>query len=350
LDQNSYRNLISESGGGKAKALLRFILRMVSIVYAAAVIIRNFCYDIKIIKSNEAVIPVISIGNITTGGTGKTPLVIWLCNFITNKEINCSILTRGYKNPTGQISDEPAILSKSCPKAKVVVNSNRYRGSLRAVAEFRAKILIMDDGFQHRSLHRDLDIITIDATCPFGYGKMLPAGLLREPLRAIKRANAVVITHFDQSSVDETQEIEKKILQIAPGITIAKATHRHPNAVMRKGQNLSIEELKEKTIFAFCGIGNPNAFLNRLDEYELNVVGSKIFNDHHDYSSFDISEVYEQARILGADLILSTQKDWVKSTLHADNDDEILFAYLALELDFIEGDDKIVALIEKVLK
>lgn len=325
-------------------------MRLVSIVYAAAVIVRNFCYDIKIIKSSEAAIPVISVGNITTGGTGKTPLVIWLCNFITNKEINCSILTRGYKSQTGKISDEPAILSKSCPNAKVVVNSNRYRGSLRAVAEFRAKVLIMDDGFQHRSLHRDLDIITIDATCPFGYGKMLPAGLLREPLRSIKRANAVVITHFDQSSVNETEDIEKKILQIAPNITIAKAIHHHPNAVMRKGQKLSIEELKERTIFAFCGIGNPNAFLNRLDEYGLNVVGSKVFNDHHNYSSFDISEIYEQARILGADIIISTQKDWIKSTLHADNDDEILFAYLALELDFIEGDDKIVALIEKILK
>jgi tetraacyldisaccharide 4'-kinase len=292
---------------------------------------------------------VISVGNITTGGTGKTPLVIWLSNMIAKKNARCVILTRGYKSQSGKISDEPAILAKACPGARVVVNSNRYRGSLRAVAEFGAKVLVMDDGFQHRKLRRNLDIIAIDATCPFGYGKLLPAGLLREPVRSLKRADAVVITHYDQSSPDQTEDIVSRIRQIAPEMIIAKANHHHPNAVLGKGETLTIDELKEKNIFAFCGIGNPNAFLDRLEMFGLKVVGSKVFNDHHNYSDSDISNIYEQSRILGADLILSTEKDWVKSTLYANKDEEILFAYLGLELEFVEGADSIEALVEKVL-
>ena len=260
LDQNFYRNLIADRDGGFGRKLLRLLLRLISLVYCAVVEVRNLCYDMKIFKSAQAAIPVISVGNITTGGTGKTPLVIWLCNMIAKKNVRCVILTRGYKSQTGKISDEPAILAKACPDTRVVVNSNRYRGSLRAVAEFRAKVLVMDDGFQHRKLKRNLDIIAIDATCPFGYGKLLPAGLLREPIRSLKRADAVVITHYDQSSPDQTDAIINTIHKIVPDMIIAKANHHHPNAVLRKGETLTIDELKTKNIFAFCGIGNPNAF------------------------------------------------------------------------------------------
>ena len=349
MDQNFYRNLVAHSDGGYGRRLLRLLLRLISFVYCLAVEVRNLCYKMKIFKSAQTAVPVISVGNITTGGTGKTPLVIWLCNMIAKKNVRCVILTRGYKSQSGNISDEPAILAKACPDARVVVNSNRYRGSLRAVAEFGAKVLVMDDGFQHRKLKRNLDIIAIDATCPFGYGKLLPAGLLREPVRSLKRADAIVITHYDQSSPDQTEDIINRIRQIAPDMIIAKANHHHPNAVLHKGETLTIDELKEKDIFAFCGIGNPNAFLNRLEMFGLRVVGSKVFNDHHNYTDGEISDIYEQARILGADIILSTEKDWVKSTLYANKDEEILFAYLGLELEFIEGADSIESLVEKVL-
>jgi tetraacyldisaccharide 4'-kinase len=118
---------------------------------------------------------------------------------------------------------------------------------------------------------------------------------------------------------------------------------------MLKDEVLGIAQLKEKTIFAFCGVGNPDAFLNRLREFALNVIGSKVYNDHHDYSQADITNIHEEAKNLGADLILSTQKDWVKTALLSQQNDDILFAYLAVELEFIDGADKIEALVDKAI-
>jgi len=349
LDQNFYRNLVSGADNSFAKRLLRFLLGIVSAAYQTAVALRNFCYDKHLLRSYRADVPVISVGNITTGGTGKTPLVIWLGGLLEKKSIRCAVLTRGYKAQSGKFADEPAILAKSCPAAKVIVNPDRVSAANKAVRDFGAKVLVMDDGFQHRKLRRDLDIVAIDATCPFGYSRMLPAGLLREPAKALRRADAVVITRYDQATAQQVEQIEKDIEKITPGITIAKATHKHPYAKMIKGETLSIAQLKEKAIFTFCGIGNPGAFLSHLKESGLNVVGSRIYNDHHNYTQADISDIYEEAKGLAADLILSTQKDWIKTALLSQQNDGILFAYLALELEFISGADKIEALVDKAI-
>jgi tetraacyldisaccharide 4'-kinase len=317
------------------------------VAYKIAVGLRNFCYDKHLLRTYGAGAVVISVGNITTGGTGKTPLVIWLCRFLETRSLKCAVLTRGYKVGGSKFADEPVILARSCPGAKIVVNPDRVEGARKAVAESGVDVLVMDDGFQHRRLKRDLDIVAVDATCPFGYGRMLPAGLLREPVKSLRRADAVVITRYDQVSAEQVQQIRKQIEDIAPQLTIAKAIHKHPCAKAVGGRTLSIDELKEKAIFAFCGVGNPDAFMNRLAEFGLNIAGSKVYSDHHDYSGADISEIYEQAGACGADLILSTEKDWVKSSLLAPRDDDIVFAYLACELAFVDGVDKIEALIEK---
>jgi tetraacyldisaccharide 4'-kinase len=310
---------------------------------------RNFCYDKKWFKSYSVDIPVISIGNLTAGGTGKTPLVIWLCNLLETKMQNCAILTRGYKTEPGILSDEPAILAKSCPSAKIIVNPDRLAGAEKAIKENDASVLVMDDGFQHRKLKRDLDIVTIDATCPFGCERILPAGLLREPLTTLKRAHIAVITRSDLLSQDKLKEIEEKIQCFNPDIIITKAAYKHPGAIAIKGTMLTIEELKEKSIFAFCGIANPNAFFTSLEKMGMNLLGSKIYNDHHNYSDEDISDIYEEARYLGAELILLTQKDWVKTALLAQKNEDIIFAYLVLELDFPQGSDTIETLIDKSL-
>lgn len=349
MNQNFYRNLIAGTNDSFTKRLLRFGLWVVSVAYRAAVAVRNFCYDIRLLRVCPVNAPVISVGNITTGGTGKTPLVIWLYRLLEAKSVSCAILTRGYKTRGAEFADEPALLAKSCPAAKVVVNPDRVSAAKNVIMEFGSEVIVMDDGFQHRRLRRDLDIVAIDATCPFGYGRMLPAGLLREPANAIRRADAVVITRYDQITDDRIKELEKIIEQIAPGIKIAKAVHRHPYAGMIRGKKSSIAQLRERTIFAFCGIGNPNAFLNRLKDLGLNVVGSKVYNDHHNYTPSDITDIYEEAKNLAADLILSTRKDWVKTALLFKQNTAIDCAYLAVELEFIDGVDKIVALVDKAI-
>ncbi|MBW8016665.1 MAG: tetraacyldisaccharide 4'-kinase [Planctomycetes bacterium] len=349
LNQNSFRNLISGADKGFFKTLLRISLRIVSIDYRIAVFLRNFGYNKGISSSRKAGVPVISIGNITTGGTGKTPLVIWLCKMLKDKSIPCAVLTRGYKAQDAEISDEPAILARACPDARIVVNPDRVAGAAKAVSEYGAKALVMDDGFQHRRLHRDLDIVAIDATCPFGFGHLLPAGLLREPKTAIKRAQAVVITHYNQSSAEKTDRLVAEIKRIAPDITIAKAVHKHTSAKIMKGRELSIEELKELDLYAFCGVGNPDAFLGNLESYGFNVKGSKVFNDHHDFTEEDMATIYDEAKKLDTNLILSTEKDWVKTALLVRDRFDIDFAFLTLELDFIKGADKIEALVDAAI-
>jgi len=340
---------------------LRVLLGIAASGYSAVITLRNLLYSKKWLKTHQANATVISIGNITAGGTGKTPLVIWLCNFLGKKNICCAILTRGYKMEKPALSDEPAILTESCPDTKVIVNPDRVAAAAKAIEESAAKVLIMDDGFQHRRLARDLDIVTIDATGPFGYEKLLPAGLLREPLDSLKRAHTVVITRCDQVSEVDLTRVEEKLLGINQDLLITRSIHAPVCAKSLEHMEISLDELKGKKIFAFCGIGNPEAFLTTVRSFGVTLVGSKIYDDHYHYTNDCLTDIQKQACSLNADLILTTQKDWTKATplLHQTTTPfpsdipsakkDITFAYLAIELKFLSGEDKITQLIEDTL-
>jgi len=316
LNQEDYRNLISGESCGMCAAVLRLFLGAAAAGYSIIIRLRNFLYSSGLLKTHRANVPVISVGNITAGGTGKTPLVVWLCKLLQQKQIRCAILTRGYKTTknsklkTQNYLDEPTILAESCPDAKVIINPDRVAAAVEAVDRFGAEVLIMDDGFQHRRLARDLDIVTIDATCPFGYNKILPAGLLREPLSALTRADAVVITRSDQTNEAELARLEEKLREVNPGMIIAKSIHKPICAKSPDGKEAGIEQLRDKRIFAFCGIGNPGAFLETIKGLGARLVGSKIYDDHYRYTDSAIADIYKQAKSLEADLILTTQKDW----------------------------------------
>ena len=358
LNQDGFRKLISGRSAGLFAAVLRLVLRAAACVYSSLVRIRNFLYTKGWLQTHRVDAIVISVGNITTGGTGKTPLVIWLYNKLTqNSELKtqnskCAILTRGYKTKKGRLSGEPAVLTKSCPEAKVIVNPDRVAGAAEAVSKWGAKILIMDDGFQHRRLGRDLDIVTIDAMCPFGYGKVLPAGLLREPVDALKRADAVVVTRCDQVAKAKLDQLEEQLCLINPDIAIARSVHAPVCAKSVGGKEFSIAELKDKDIFAFCGIGNPAGFFGTIRKLGFNLAGSRVYNDHHRYTGRDIVDIDEEVRYLGADLIMTTQKDWSKicnSNFSILNSQDIPFVYLVIELKFIRAEDEIIQLIEDAL-
>ncbi len=199
MNQSIFKKLVSGQSRGVIAAIVRLLLNVIAAFYGIGVCLRNRLFDGGQAKSYavttaglvtsdpplgevspladraQVTVPVISVGNITVGGTGKTPFVIWLCNLLREENINCAILTRGYKAATGE-NDEPGMLAKNCPGTAVVVNPDRLAGAIEAVKKHRAQALIMDDGFQHRRLHRDIDIVTIDAMLPFGYGRCcLPA-------------------------------------------------------------------------------------------------------------------------------------------------------------------------------
>ena len=398
LKQDGFRKLISGHSSSLTTLILRLFLWVAAQVYSVVIGTRNFLYSKGWLKTDRANAIVVSVGNITTGGTGKTPLVIWLCNLLRQKNIRCAILTRGYKTrrascvmrrPPPRLAsedagagakntrdtqydirntiDEPAILAKSCPETQVIVNPDRVGGAAEAVGKFGAEVLIMDDGFQHRRLARDLDIVTIDATQPFGYGKLLPAGLLREPIAALKRADAAIITRCDQVTEAKLAQLEEKLRFINSDMIIVRSIHAPICAKSAENKEINLEELKDKKVFAFCGIGNPDAFLDTIKGLGCELVGSKIYNDHHHYTQNDIANIHKQAKPLKADLILTTQKDWfstqyailpsspslrsrVNSAKGRNTQYEIPFAYLSVELKFLAGENKLTALIENTLK
>jgi tetraacyldisaccharide 4'-kinase len=348
LDQNRYRKILGGSGGGFGVQLLRAILKPASYLYAAVITFRNFLYDKGYLGSHCAPVPVISIGNITTGGTGKTPLTIWLCNKLAEQKLRVGVLTRGYKMESAKFSDEPAVIAQNCPAARVVVNPDRVAGAVTAIKEYGARVLVMDDGFSHRRLRRNVDIITIDATCPFGYGRLLPAGLLREPLTALRRAHAAILTRCDLVGRVDLEDIEAQLLAFNPSLVLART--RHAPAVA-KGANINdieLDALAGRRVFAFCGIGNPDAFETQLKNLKVDLAALSVYNDHHQYTADDCADIYEEAKYLHADLILTTQKDWIKAVSLAPT--QIPFAYLAVTLEFLAGEDIMAGLIEKKIK
>jgi tetraacyldisaccharide 4'-kinase len=359
MNQDDFHKLISGEKDGPGAVILRLILRLASVCYLIDIQFRNFMYSLGLLKVRHAKATVISIGNITTGGTGKTPLVVWLCKRIIS-DYQCAILTRGYKSEaqehmslsakeTGHFTDEPAIFAESCPEVKVIVNPDRVAGAEEATIKFGTKVLIMDDGFQHRRLSRDLDIVTLDATEPFGYGRTLPAGLLREPVSSLKRADAVVITRCDEVAENKSSELEEKLRLINPDMVIARTIHAPAYVKSIINKEISFEELKSKKVYAFCGIGNPDSFLNTVKKTGAEIVGLKIFNDHHHYTEACITDIYEQAEKLKADLLLTTQKDHNKITRPASSKIEIPLAYIAIEIKFLSGQEELWCLIEKTL-
>lgn len=360
MNQESYLKLISGHKKGLTAALLRFFLRAAAMFYSIAIGLRTFSYSKGLLKTHRAGAKVISIGNITVGATGKTPLVIWLCKLLQEKGIHCAILTRGYKahsrkratsdEERGTRTDEPAILAESCPQAKVVVNPNRVAGAAEAVNQFGAQVLIMDDGFQHRRLARDLDIVTIDATRPFGYGRLLPAGLLREPVTALRRADVVVITRCDQVDQDALTELERKLRQLNHQAVITRSIHAPLVARTADGEEISLKELRNRKIFAFCGIGNPQAFFDTIKGVGCDPAGSKVYDDHHHYTPGDVADFCEEAGRSKADLILTTEKDWTKIDSRDAAKRNMPLAYLAVQIEFLAGQDRLEGLIENVLR
>jgi tetraacyldisaccharide 4'-kinase len=380
LKQQTYRKLISGQSSGFGAYLLRLFLKIVAIGYSLIVRMRNLLYSRGLLRVHSVDAAVICVGNITVGGTGKTPLVVWLCNLIAEQR-KYAILTRGYKATDSSV-DEPAMLAESCPEAKIIINPDRVAGAAEAINKYAAEVLVMDDGFQHRRLSRDLDIVTIDATQPFGYDKLLPAGLLREPVSSLQRAAAVVITRCDQVTETQLNELEQTLKAINPDMTVARSIHApirveytEPpvipakagiqrdseqmdsclrSTVRRPAENDNIERLKGKKVFAFCGIGNPDAFFNTIKDIGADLTGSKVYNDHYHYTDACLAEISEQAEELGADLILTTQKDWTKVV--SNTKFQILepktrpsLAYLAIEIKFLTGQDKLTNLIKDTL-
>jgi len=367
ISQDQFRAIISGRRRDVAATVVRSLLGVAGLGYRLAVHVRNALYDHHVLRTHRVNAVVLSIGNLTTGGTGKTPLVVWLCKQLTqNSELRTlnsapAILTRGYKakiqksevrspKPEGavQYSDEPSLLAKAGPGVEVVVNPDRVAGAGTAAAQ-GARVLVMDDGFQHRRLARDLDIVAIDATLPFGYGRPLPAGLLREPLTALARAQAAVITRSDLARPDQLDQIERTLLRFNPRLKIARAIHAPTAVHIPNNRVMSPADLAGKRVYAFCGIGNPDAFFQTLTKLGANLVGTAAFDDHHACTEDDIQRMCQRAEAAKADVILTTEKNWL-SLEPALFDGRLPAGYLEVQLEVTSGGDDLIRLIRATLE
>jgi len=299
---------------GPLGVFLRGCLFVLSLVYGLVVVILAGFYRIRPARFSAKVI---SVGNITLGGTGKTTLVEYLSAKLCSAGNKIAVLSRGYKRdskrPGAQgLGDEPAMLAKKLPLARVVVNKNRIKAAQTAIRDYTSDILILDDGLQQWKIFKDLEIVTIDAQNPFGNYRMLPAGFLREPLSALKRADIFVLTQ--SRSGQDTSGLTDKLKRLNSRALIVESRHE-PQGVSwldQADELLNLEFLKGKTVAIFSGIGNPDGFRNCICGLGIKVGKFFRFPDHHDYTQADILRIVREVKENNLDAIITTQKDAVK--------------------------------------
>lgn len=397
-----FKRIISGQAKDPVAAAARGGLTILSKLYEAGVTQRNKKFDEQT-GVTRATAPVISVGNITAGGTGKTPMVRYICHYLEEQGLKPAVLSRGYKaanneqsiivSRRGQIEVSPAVsgdeanlLARGLGRTSVVIGRRRAQSAEVAVEQLGSDVLVLDDGFQHRQLHRDLDIVLIDAANPFGYGHVLPRGLLREPLEGLKRAQVILLTKTDQVPKDILFGIKQKLTTYAPNVPVFETIHK-PLGVLTLGQweageileaeqleaaeipqaeqveaagmpqteqiedsKISqieqMEALKAHKLLAISGIGRPESFRATLNSLGFAPADSLDFGDHHDYTDDDLIKIYAKAFELGITALVTTEKDAVKlSQLSALKDLKLPVYVVPIGIEFVANEQEFQQLI-----
>jgi tetraacyldisaccharide 4'-kinase len=347
IDLTSYHDLLSGQCRGLRPALQRAGLHAASMVYGTAVGLRNLLYDRGWKQSRRAPVPVVGVGNLTVGGTGKTPCVEYVARFYRQLDCRVAILSRGY-GARGGCNDEALLLEENLPDVPHLQGADRFALAAIAVEELESEVLVLDDGFQHRQLARDLDLVLIDATRPWGYGHLLPRGLLRESPAGLRRAGMVVLTRTDQVEEDVRGRLRGEIARQAPGVPLAETVHR-PMEWMNGPRTAPLDIVAGRPVLAFCGIGNPDAFRRTLAGIGVNPVDFRAYPDHHGYTRADVEDLRTWARRTGEDAaVVTTQKDLVKLRLARLGDRE-LWA-LRVGLAVVAREDSLATLLRSVIR
>ncbi len=323
-------------------------LALMSLFYSIFVRVRDLSFRFGFLKSNRLPVPVISIGNLTTGGTGKTPCTEFVARHLRQLGLRVTILSRGFGSVMGYLNDESRVIEENLPDVPLLQGADRTAMGQIAIDELETEVLLLDDGMQHRTLARNLEIVLIDATDPFGGGWLLPAGLLREPKSALRRAHAILITHSDLVEPFVLEQLHKSVSRIAPKAVIAHAVHEPiswMDAIL-PGEPLPLTERPPGPVAILCGIGNPDGFVTTLERLGLKVTHQKRFKDHHEYTKLDIQELEAWAKKLPLGTWLATtQKDMVKLKLGGLGWRKMLALRIGLKLT--TGRDRFLAVIDR---
>ena len=313
--RDHYLRLISGAARGPTPALERLALRAASLPYGLAVRLRNAAYRLGWLSSRRAGVPVVSVGNLTAGGTGKTPCVAYVARYYRRLDRRVAILSRGYGGAGGR-NDEALVLEEELPDVPHLQGADRVALAATAIEELESDVLVLDDGFQHRHLARDLDLVLVDATAPWGHGYLLPRGLLREPASALRRAGVILLTRCDQAPAEQRERLRQTIGCIAANVPVIETSHRPVELRNGDGAAAPLELLRERPVAAFCGIGNPEAFRRTLLDLGAEVTDFRVYPDHHDYTRADVVDLRRWAGSFPAGaIVVTTQKDLVKLRL-----------------------------------
>ncbi len=314
MNEADLRDLISGKKRGAIPALARSGLKALSVGYAVGAAARNWLFDRGFRKIHRAAVPVVSVGNITTGGTGKTPFVAWLARLLTRRVSKIVLISRGYRSLDDSANDEKRLLDRMCPGLIHLQDPDRVHAAEIAVREHGAQLILLDDGFQHRRLARDLDIVLIDALNPWGYGHLLPRGLLRESSAALRRADVVVLTRVDQCSLVEKEQILTQIEKWRGDSECLEAVFEPLRLINASGYCRSVDALPGGQVVAFCGIGNPDGFRRTLESLGVDIRDGHflLFPDHCAYGPEHLEAIARAAQRTQAPAIITTAKDLVK--------------------------------------
>ena len=304
--------------GMKKNFLINIIFTPMAWLTGIVISIIDFLYSHGFLKIEEPPLPLISVGNLTYGGTNKTPFVRMLAEYALSKKIKVGIVTRGYSGKSNEVliirggegersitGDEPLLLSKKLPSVPVAVARHRMDG-IKKLKEQGVELVIADDAFQHRSMSRDADIVLIDSVCPWGSGKLIPAGMMREKISALKRADIVVLTKSKRISTEELEKLKSKVSEYISPEKIFTSEIVSNEWILFNNSKIPA---KNEKVLAFSAIGSPESFVKTLEELDLAVVNSVSFRDHHNYSREDLENIYNSAKNFKADFMSCTEKD-----------------------------------------
>ena len=346
-----FYDLATDKRNDLPASIIKIFLWFFSILYRVLLKIVLFFYQAGLFPKRKLPKPVISIGNITLGGAGKTPLTALIAQFLKEKNLKSVILARGYgKAADEDLNDEGVLLSEQNAQIPVFQDTNRFQAGQKALKTGSFDCFLLDDGFQHWRLSRDLDIVLVDAQIPFGNSHLIPRGILREPLNHLKRASVIILSKADLSS-GSLENLRRQIGTIAPRALLAEAVHRPVGLSDRRDlhSKKDISFLKGKTICAFCAIGSPKSFEGLLKNLGADVRKLFVFMDHYIYERKDVESMVDFCRQNNIDTLLTTQKDAVKlkdliSLLPPDLN---LFS-LDVQMEIVKGKDEFFSRISSV--
>lgn len=313
LSESQFRELVSGRWRGALGVGLRGVLAAAEAPYAYFVRRKNAGFDSGRVKPAAVDASVISVGNLTVGGTGKTPLVLWITRWLNERGEAATIISRGYGRKAGVSNDEALELAARLPGVTQIQNPDRVAAARQALAAIPRQVLLLDDAFQHRRIARDLDIVLLDALEPFGYEHLLPRGLLREPVNSVARAHVIALSRADAVDESRRDEIRERVGTLAPQALWLELVHQPTALVSYGGARQPLDAWRGRRVAAFCGIGNPAGFRHTLASGGLEVADFRELPDHFAYPPRAIADLEAWLRgQAGIAAAVCTRKDLVK--------------------------------------